>query len=69
MRGAETAARIAMKEFVEQQVVAEMRVLLLNRRVAEDRAGAVLAAQKRCGTIGAKAALMAFLLCSQCPTR
>ena len=53
----------------EQQVVAEMRVLLLNRRVAEDRAGAVLAAQKRCGTIGAKAALMAFLLCSQCPTR
>ena len=66
MRRAETVARIAMKE---QQVVAEMRVLLLNRRVAEDGAGAGPRRAERCGTIGAKAALMAFQLRSQCPTR
>ena len=53
----------------EQQVVAEMRVLLLNRRVAEDGAGAGPRRAERCGTIGAKAALMAFQLRSQCPTR
>jgi hypothetical protein len=68
VRRAETAAHIAMKEFVEQPVVAEMRVLLLNRPVAEDRPGPS-SPRRKMRHIGAKAALMAFLLRSQCPTR
>jgi hypothetical protein len=35
-----------VKELVEQDVVAEMRVVLLDRRVAEYRPLSVLAAQK-----------------------
>src|SRR5580692_57464 len=46
VRGAETAAGIAVEEFVEQHIVAEMRVLLLDRRVAEDRPFSIRSAQK-----------------------
>src|SRR5438034_2997057 len=41
MRGAEAAAGLAMKILVEQHVIAEMRVLLQYRHVAEDRPAAV----------------------------
>ena len=46
VRGPEAAAGIAMEELVEQDIIAEVRVVLFKRRVAENRPMSVLAAQE-----------------------
>src|SRR5262245_2499906 len=46
MRSSETAAGVAVEEFVKQHIIAELRVLLLDWRVAKDRAMTVRVAEK-----------------------
>ena len=46
MRRAETSPGVAVEEFVKQHIVAKMRIVLLDRRVAENRAASVASAQE-----------------------
>src|SRR6516164_428724 len=46
VRGAEAAAGVAVKIFIEQHIVAEANILLLDPRIPEHRAATLLVAQK-----------------------
>jgi hypothetical protein len=46
MRSAETAAGFSVEVFVEQYVIAELRVILLGRPVTKDRPASLVIAEK-----------------------